>query len=89
MFSRSQILAILAGGAGGVIAIAIMETFSARGPNRGDTWPRHLAATLAVTTPELDPTEPPARAAHSAAGRIALWRSRKRPSSGSSARRLR
>jgi hypothetical protein len=45
MFSRSQILAILAGGAGGVIAIAIMETFSARGPNRGDTWPRHLAAT--------------------------------------------
>jgi CBS-domain-containing membrane protein len=58
MFERAQILAVAAGGAGGAIAIAVMETFSARTEFPLVAIPFATSIVLVLGTPKAEPAQP-------------------------------
>ena len=58
MVDRSQFLAVVAGGVGGAIAIAIMELFSARAAFPLVAIPFATSIVLVLGTPKAEPAQP-------------------------------
>jgi CBS-domain-containing membrane protein len=58
MFDRTQFLAVVAGGVGGAIAIAIMELFSARAAFPLVAIPFATSIVLVLGTPKAEPAQP-------------------------------
>jgi CBS-domain-containing membrane protein len=58
MFERTQLLAVLAGAAGGAVAIAIMEAFAARAAFPLVAIPFATSIVLVLGTPKAEPAQP-------------------------------
>jgi CBS-domain-containing membrane protein len=58
MFERTQLLAVLAGAAGGAVAIAIMEAFAARVAFPLVAIPFATSIVLVLGTPKAEPAQP-------------------------------